>query len=332
MTASSSIMAAGQSANEPLADGDVEFVLVAEAGVLEAQALLLCESIRRFGGRFSSSPITVISPRPARRPASSSVRAYGRLHADYLPIDVDSCCPQYGTSYRVHAAAHAERRIGPAVIVQLDSDTLFLGEPEFALGCYAAAARPVDVKGMCTAGPDDPCDGFWRELCRLAEVAYEEIPQIETSIDRIVIRASYNGGLLVARRECGLFQATENLLKKLVAARLSPWGDNPPTLRTGTGLLGGEGTAYWGTSQAAFSIAAVSGGHAIRILPDPYNIPLHLADRWPLGYPAGVIHVHYHDLFSEQSIHSNPLLNGRLRIADDALAWLKSHVSDRRYL
>ena len=38
----------------------VEFVLIAEAGILEAQALLLCESIRRFSGRYARSAVTVV--------------------------------------------------------------------------------------------------------------------------------------------------------------------------------------------------------------------------------------------------------------------------------
>jgi len=29
---------------------NIEFVMIAEAGILESQALLLCESIRRFAG------------------------------------------------------------------------------------------------------------------------------------------------------------------------------------------------------------------------------------------------------------------------------------------
>src|SRR5690242_18041255 len=88
----------------------LEFLLIAEAGALEAQAVLLCDSIRRFAGAHSRAPITVVSPRSARRPSSSTLAELDRLEAEYLPLEVDSCCPEYGTSYRVHAAAHVERR------------------------------------------------------------------------------------------------------------------------------------------------------------------------------------------------------------------------------
>src|SRR5437868_827653 len=94
------------------ATSGVEFVLIAESGILELQALLLCESIRRFAGVHSRSPITVVSPRAARRPSPATIRALGRLDAEYLPLGIDSCCPDYGTSFRMHAAAHVERQPG----------------------------------------------------------------------------------------------------------------------------------------------------------------------------------------------------------------------------
>jgi hypothetical protein len=41
----------------------IEFVFVAESGVLERQCLLLCESIREFGGRYAGAEITVLHRR-----------------------------------------------------------------------------------------------------------------------------------------------------------------------------------------------------------------------------------------------------------------------------
>ena len=103
---------------------DVEFALIVEAGPLEAQALLLVESLRAFGGRHASASVTAVSPRPERRPARGTVRALRRLGAEYVTLDVAGACPAYPTSWRVHALAVLERRPGPAVLVQLDSDAV----------------------------------------------------------------------------------------------------------------------------------------------------------------------------------------------------------------
>ncbi|MBB5047029.1 hypothetical protein HNR60_001781 [Rhodopseudomonas rhenobacensis] len=304
----------------------VEFVMIAEAGALEAQALLLCESIRRFAGTYADCPITVISPRSDRRPSEASIRAFDRLRADYLPIEIDSCCPQYGSSYRVHALAFAERRPGPPVLVQLDSDTIFIAEPDFALRDSSVAARPVDVKGMCSTGSGDGFDDYWRGLCALVDVDCDALPLLETTVERQAVRASYNGGLVAARRCCGLFSRTEEIFRRLVDAEMKPWTDCGPTIRTGTGLLGGAATAYWGTSQAAISLAAVTGHHAVEELPASHNFPMHLIDQLTTPIPPRLVHLHYHDLFSAEHAGSNPIFDGRLELPDEVTRWLQARL------
>lgn len=301
-----------------------EFVLIAESGVLELQALLLCESIRRFAGTHARSPITVVSPRSARRPSPATLRALVQLDAEYLPIEIDSCCPAYGTSFRVHAAAHVERRPGPPTVVQLDSDTIFLAEPDFGLTGSDAAARPVDVKGMCTTGAGDPFDPWWRRLCAMLGIDYEQVPMITTTVDRQTIRASYNGGLVATRRACGLFQRTENVFRRLAAAGMRPWPDGP-TVRTATGVLSGAATAYWGTSQAAFSIAAVAGGHRVRLLPETYNFPLHLVAEMSTPIPPSLVHLHYHWLFSADATDANPIAR-KFKLPAEVAEWLATRL------
>ncbi|MFD2057810.1 hypothetical protein ACFSQT_33425 [Mesorhizobium calcicola] len=308
-----------------IAEKSVEFVLIAEAGILEAQALLLCESIRCFAGAYSRCPITVVSPRSSRRPSLSTLRKFEQLDVEYLPIEIQSYYPQYGTSYRIHALAHVERRPGPPVIVQLDSDTIFVAEPDLSLGASSAAARPVDVKGMCTTGPGDPFDSYWRQLCALVGVDYEHLPIVRTTVGGQAVRASYNGGLFVATRACGLFQRTEAIFKQLVAADMKPWADGP-TFDTGTGVLHGEATTYWGTSQAAFSLAAVAGNHPVRLLPDTHNFPLNNLAGLPAPNAARLVHIHYHGLFSDASADVNPIMQGKLALPAAISEWLAARL------
>jgi hypothetical protein len=303
---------------------DVEFVLIAEAGILEAQAVLLTESIRAFAGALARAAITVVSPRPQRRPSSATLRALERLEAEYLPLTIDSCAPDYGTSYRVHSAALVERRAGPAVIVQLDSDLVFVREADPALFDCDAAARPVDVKGMCTTGPDDPFDPYWRRLCALADVDYERLPVIRTTVDQRDVRASYNGGFLVARRALGLFNRTEAIFRRLVAESLYSWTADGPLMRTGTGFLKGAQTAYWGTSQAAFSLAAVAGNHAVRLLPATYNFPLHSLNEIR-DIPRPLVNLHYHWLFADADA-GEQAADARLGLPQSVTEWLRAKL------
>ena len=148
-------------ANGPAAPQDAEFFLIAERGILEPQAVLLCQSIRRFSGAYSKSAITAISPRRNCRPCRETSRTFAGLDVEYLESDLESPCPTYGTSFRILAAARREQQSRAPILIQLDSDTMFLREPEFCLAGVDAGARPVDVKGMCTEGAGDPFDPYW---------------------------------------------------------------------------------------------------------------------------------------------------------------------------
>jgi hypothetical protein len=307
------------------AAGDVEFFMIAEEGILEAQALLLCKSIRRFAGAYSSSLVTVVSPRHSRRPSTETVKELDRLGVNYLALDVESCCPVYGTSFRVHTAGWLAQRSGPEILVQLDSDTLFLGEPDLSMCGATAAARPVDTKGMCTGGPGDPFDDYWRALCRLCEVDYDSVPLLETYVDRQIVRASYNGGLVIARRASGVFERTEEFFKRLVLADMRPHAGTRVRLKTGTGTVALEASEYWGSSQAALSLAVVASGNTMHLLPPSYNVPLPYFDV--TGPPdVTAVHVHYHWMCTPEECATNPMLDGRLELPPDTLSWLREQL------
>lgn len=302
----------------------IEFVLNAEAGILEKQAVLLCESIRYFAGTLSSSAITVVSPRKSQRPSPATLRALDRLNAEFLPLDIESACAEYGPSFKVHAVAHVARRTGPPIVVQIDSDSLFVAEPISLLKIADAAARPVDVKGMCTAGPGDVFDEYWRAACALADVDYEQIPSVWTTVDRARVKASYNGGLVAARRASGIFERTEEIFRRFVERNHKPW-NRRFTLRSGTGLVSERGAAYWGTTQAALSLAAAHGGHMVELLPGAYNFPLHYLDSFARDLPSSLVHIHYHYLASsgEEAI---ALLDPRLDLPANARDWLRARL------
>ena len=303
---------------------DVEFFLIAEKGSLEFQAALLCESLRTFAGAYRFAAITVISPRKERRPSAAILRKLELLEVEYLELDFLSSCPFYGPSFKVYGAAHVERRSGRPILVQLDSDTLFVGEPNLLLDGHVAAARPVDVKGMCTSGLEDSFDLYWQTLCRLCGVDYNRLPLVQTTVDHQTVRASYNGGLIAVNRASGIFERTEMFFERGMTANLKPWGERGK-LKTGAGPVEGQGGEYWGTSQAALSLAITAAGGTARILSPAHNVPLHYFDSIsPL--PQMPVHIHYHWLFAAGEHLTNPLLDGRMEISQELTQWLRQRV------
>ena len=107
----------------------------------------------------------------------------------------------------------------------LDSDTLSCVKPsEFALPADVdVAVRPVDVKGMSTAGLSDSSDDYWQRLCRCCGVDYDQIPSTESFVDRQRIKANYNGGLIVARTGPGVLRRWADFFFRSVREGLRPY-------------------------------------------------------------------------------------------------------------
>jgi hypothetical protein len=81
----------------------VEFVFIAESGVLEKQAILLCESIREFGGIHAQAGIKILQPREEKRISPSGRLRFQSLGAEVIEMSIVSPCPEYGTTYSIFA-------------------------------------------------------------------------------------------------------------------------------------------------------------------------------------------------------------------------------------
>jgi hypothetical protein len=172
---------------------------------------------------------------------------------------------------------------------------------------------------MCTSGRDDAFDEYWCAACRCAGVDYGQIPIVRTTVDRVLVRASYNGGLFAARRASGIFERTEDIFRDLTASNLKLWGRPVFTIQSGSGMVSELGSALWGTSQAALSLAAVAGGQEVALLPDSYNFPLHLIDEIVTEVPTPLVHIHYHWLASSGVGEANAIMDKRLRLSEDVI-------------
>lgn len=304
------------------------FVACIEGGVLEAQALLLFESIRQYAGRFRDCPIYALSPREGHAISESARSKLDKLRITYIDAILNTECREYGSANRVAAAAYIEEMYPHQILVILDSDTLFLREPDKILlpPDVDVAVRPVDVKGMCTGGPGDPFDNYWRDLCRCCGVEYEEIPWTESFVDQRRIKASYNGGLVIVRSELGILQRWARFFFASVRQRLTPYAE-AHRFRSGVSWIDSTASRLWGSNQAALSLAIWSSSRRVQELPPVYNYPLHQHGEISLDTVQSVfphlVHVHYHWLLEENPTQ-NPLFDSAGPLSSEQHHWLRS--------
>jgi hypothetical protein len=305
------------------------FVLCIEKNAICAQALLLCESIRRFAGRHRWAPIIAVAPRPGLGiDRQTRARLYA-MDVEYVEEPLNRLCPEYGSANRVFAAAWAERRARSEWIAVLDSDTIFLRELELPSEADAAA-RPVDTKGSATEGPCDPFEEYWTRLAEMLGVALDCLPFVRTTVCDHRVRASYNGGLIVVRRETRILSTWADLFARSIAAGLKPWRGSNLNVRASTGYVGRAASEYWGSNQAAASLAIWSTTRRVFHYPDSYNVPLHLLMERPelTARPRlpPLVHVHYHWLFTDDYYAPALAALRRLGAADDRLEWLTARL------
>lgn len=321
--------AAPSSAPDAEGKPDVGFVACIEEGVLEAQTLLLFESIRRYAGRLGGCSLYALSPRAGRAVSSETRRRLDGLGATYIERLLNRECPEYGSANRVAAAAYVEESHPHDVLVILDSDTLFLREPAELLlpPDVDAALRPVDVKGVSTCGPADSFEHYWRDLCRCCGVDYDRIPWRKSFVDRQRIKANYNGGLVAVRGRLGVLRRWADFFFRSVREGLKPHGA-VGSFRSGGGWVGPEAGRLWGSNQAALSLALWSSTRRVRELPPTYNYPLHQHQHVDATLSRRVfprlVHVHYHWLFAPDAIDANPLLGGQGPLSAPQKDWLRS--------
>jgi hypothetical protein len=284
---------------DPLRESEIAFLICVEANRLEPQARLLCESLRTFGGRYRDAPILAVSPRPALAPGPEARAHLEALGVTCVVEPLNETGSPYGSINRIVAGAWAETSTPYPYLVVLDTDTLFVGEPSFTRA--DAGVRPVDIKGgAVSSGGGDSRDAYWVRMCALGGIEPSRLPMISTSVDKVRVRASYNGGFTVVRRDLGILRKTREIFFASLGENLRPLPGAELDVFASTGPVGREASEWWGSSQAALSVAIWSTTSDVYTYDERYNIPLNNLTApgaaWPLRWGSKPVLIHYHHL------------------------------------
>jgi glycosyltransferase involved in cell wall biosynthesis len=316
-------------AGEAQREATAGFVLCIENNAIREQALLLCESIRRFAGRHRHAEIMAYAPRPGLGLDRDTRRRLADMDVTYVEEPLNTICLDYAPANRVLAGGHAEEHSRSDFLIVLDSDTVWLDEPDLPLTADAAA-RPVDFKGSATRGPGDRFEPYWERLAELGGMSLDRLPIVHSTIGNERIRVSYNAGLTVVRRDKGILRRCADLFRASLDAGMRPYAGSGLNVLASTGHVGEAGSEYWGSSQAALTLAIWSLTDRVLHYPDHYNVPLHLiaADsevdpRWRVRPP---VHLHYHYMFDAAHHEVAMDLLALLHVPDDRMAWLRERT------
>jgi hypothetical protein len=310
----------------------VSFVLCIEGNAIREQALLLCESIRRFAGRYSRSPILAFAPRAGLGVDELTRRMLEKMGVEYVDEPLNTTCLDYAPANRIYAGAYAEEHATTDFLAVLDSDTVWFDELVLPIDADAAV-RPVDSKGSATRGPGDRFEGYWERLAQMSGISLDRLPWLSSTIGNERIRASYNAGLTIARRNKGILRGCGELFTASVRAGMRPYRGSGMDIRASTGNVGRVASEYWGASQAALALAIWAATDRVLHYPDQYNVPLHLiaegGDIDPRWLARPPVHVHYHYMFGEPQYELAMDLLGELGLSQVKRDWLTHRIPFR---
>lgn len=286
---------------------DVTFVACIEHGVLEDGVLRLVESLRRHGGKYAGSRFIAVKPR-----LGPPLRAYTRRRLRELSCELVEIHPRNAYAWhsylnKYYALAEAESRTPDALIAFMDSDTLFMSEPdEFDLAPDVdVAACPRDRNIGLSNDPHDANLEFWTRACRLLDLTVEQLPWVKTEIGAEDIRLYWNAGVFVYRKESGFLQAWFDAQRRLL------------------GAAGPDRHLIFWNDQVALGLAAVRAGLRVGHLSGAmnYGLATYFNDHVTTPGLAGAKVLHHHDSMTVQ--HWGWFMVHLSQARPDVVEWLE---------
>jgi len=263
-------------------------LFVAEAGIYVEQAKLLALSIQEFLPNVQKDTF-IFCPRKQYLPDQKEIRELKRLSSAVFTYDLNRDHVDFPLANTLYSAAFFESTFPEyKSILLVDTDTVFLNQPEKGVFKPGIHVRVVDNKGVGTLGPEDPNDAFWKSLFSYFDLPLPKIA-LETTIRRERIRPYFNSGFTWCNAVPGFFAKWLEDFRVLMESPLRP------------DYVGRDGTNFGFFEQLALAITTRRYPDLIHGLPQNMNypIPFHpLLKQENRSIPLhDLTHVHYHKWF-----------------------------------
>ncbi len=263
-------------------NSQITFVCCVESGSLEAQTVRMVESLRRWGGRLANSPLVAVTPRFGPPLSQKTLKTFEKFNVEYLHFPSKSQYSWFKYLNKPYALIAAEEYSPSEFIGWLDSDLLFVGEPDqLILNDGEDFVACASDKNIGTTGSDDPFEPYWKEICQTVGIDLEKLPWVTTQMEGKRIRLYWNSGVFVYRRKTGLAKHHLQTSLQLLEAHLA-----------------NHNAGIFFTDQVALGLAMVKMGLSWRALPYSHNYTMSplIHEQWynPDQLKEARI-VHYHD-------------------------------------
>lgn len=182
----------------------------------ERQAVVLINSLRRFGGEYSESTVYVV----ISDTASLSCHSLKSENVILLQADMPSEAVGYPLAMKAYAAAQTERLVKNKIntLAWFDPETMVLGplnELELT-GNDQVTIRPVFLVNNIGLHPDSSLNPYWLPIYNGNRLDVNKVPVVETVGDGKPVRAYYNCEVFSVDPRLGIFNEWSRQLTSLL--------------------------------------------------------------------------------------------------------------------
>ncbi|NHJ40920.1 MAG: hypothetical protein FK731_12895 [Asgard group archaeon] len=242
------------------------------------EPLILVESIRKFAGKFTNSPIWAYTPLKENDFPTEMKSKFDALNVQLIYYDIEQDAnAKFPFIDSVSAAATAEKMAANKTrfLIWYGVNSMILREPiDYILKeGINLGYRPVHHT-LIGSIFNEPIDSFWKIIYEKCNVPKDKIFPMKTHVDHNILRPYFNSGFLIVRPERGLLQKYWKKYKEMY---------NDPIFDE---FYKKDNLYITFIHQAVLSgvILSEMNHDEIQELPYNYNYPLHLHDETPIEY------------------------------------------------
>lgn len=201
--------------------GGTTIVTCVEFGPLEAQVLMLAESLRAFGGIWKNVDFVAVKPRRGPGISSRTLREFRRLGVEFIDEKFNVALAWWNNANKSSVMAQLETRVSSPYITWMDGDMIILQELDDLLPPVGADFIARAGEGYLGSDGKDENARYWSKLCGWIGIDFETFGLIFSSPEHRQIRAYWQSGLYSYAVRTRLGRAHCEVISNLFASKIA---------------------------------------------------------------------------------------------------------------
>jgi hypothetical protein len=170
---------------------------------------VMVESLRTFGGKYKNAPVWIYTTNELMASESEALAKFASLNVEFRASQAPQDATWFFLARKVFAAAQAESDTEgkAAILARLDTDTIFIQEPdEYILPeSKSLGYRPVFHRNINPLY-SEPLDEYWARAYQIMDINESTAFPMVTPADGDTIRPYFQAGCIVVRPKQGILR------------------------------------------------------------------------------------------------------------------------------